>query len=661
VNTAAIGNYCLALAALASGGGILAAVAARRLDSARMLGLARTALYVTAGLLTVAAAALMAGILDDDFRLDYVARYSERALPMGFKLAVFWAGQEGSLLLWGWMVAVMAALTAATRRNDPAPRQAPALGILAAVCGFFAILMLYSANPFQLGQFTPPDGKGLNPMLQDWAMIAHPPLLFLGYAGFTVPFALGLGMLIAGHCDRPWIPPVRRWTLAAWSFLTAGIVLGSEWAYVELGWGGYWAWDPVENASLLPWLTGTALLHSLIVQQRTGMLRVWNAALLAATFILCIFGTYLTRSGVVASVHAFPESGIGWFFLGLLALSVVGSAVVIVYRHRMLRSPRRLEKLLSFAGGVLAANVLLVVMTGTIMIGTIWPLLTKPFAGQSQTLGPEFYNAVILPMGIALVVLMGTGPALRFARAPGGLGKRLLIPVILMHVGIVIAAILGGRNVWVIACVAAGVLAVACMVDNLVRLLRRTGRPAGQDGQRPTVARALWANRRRYVGQSVHLGVVMILADVAGSSLYSVEKEWAMHFGQTEQIGRYTLTLETLEEVDEPTYLAGQAKLTLRHPDGETSVLRPQKRKYHKSPQYNSEVAIHTGLREDVYLALTGWAGRGRITHIQARIKPLVLWIWIGGAVMVFGGLLCAMMRCGRGAAKGQEQTGESS
>ena len=625
---ALLGNYSLAFAALAAGSGIVGAIAARRFDSDRALGLARMAVHVVTAMLTAGAIALVYAIFNDDFRLAYVAGYSERALPAGYKLAVFWAGQEGSLLLWAWLMAAMASIATVAGRKDPAKSQAPALGILAAACGFFAVLMLFAANPFRLSEVIPTDGRGLNPMLQDWAMIIHPPMLFLGYAGFTVPFAFGLGALAGGRTDTLWIPSVRRWVLASWLFLTVGIILGAEWAYVELGWGGYWAWDPVENASLLPWFTGTALVHSLIVQQRRGMLKIWNAVLLPLTFVLCIFATYLTRSGVIQSVHAFPKSSLGWFFLAMLAVSLIGSLGVILWRRDILKSDRPLDKFISQEGAFLAGNTLLLIMMLITTIGTLFPLISRLFSKESITLGPEFYNAVILPLAMALLILMGAGPVLRFAAVRGSLRKRLIVPVILTHVAVILAAVLSDRNLWTVLTAGTATFIVACIVDDVVRSLPN-----------------MRANLRRWGGQIVHLGIAMILVGVAGSSLYNVKKEWPMHFGQSVEIGRYTLRLDALNEVKRANYTAGEAVMTLTAPGGKQIVLRPQRRRYHKSEQPNTEVAIYMSLREDVYVTLAGWKGEGEITHIQAIVNPLVIWIWIGGIAMGVGALLCTVLR----------------
>ncbi|MCK4275626.1 MAG: cytochrome c biogenesis protein CcsA, partial [Phycisphaerae bacterium] len=433
------------------------------------------------------------------------------ALPWGYKLAAFWAGRSGSLLLWGWMVAVMASITAFTHRKDPPETQAAVLGILAVICGFFAALILLASNPFELSQLVPVDGQGMKPELQDPAMIAHPPTLFLGWAGFTIPFALCLGALISGRSTDLWVTSLRRWTIVSWMFLTVGIVLGAWWAYVELGWGGYWTWDPVENASLFPWFTATALLHCLIVQKRRGMLKVWAFAMAALTFILCIFGTYLTRSGVIASKHVFQGAASDWSFLGLIAVSLAVTIAVLIWRRGLLKTERPLDRLISLEGGVLAGNVLLVLMMAATLIGTIFPLISKlaiEVANLSdktpRTLAAGFYNTVVLPMALAMAALMGTAPLLRFARARGTLLRRLIPPTAATLIAVFAVIVLGGGSLWTVASVAVSVFAVVAIIDDFGKTL--WARLKGSErGFLATVAGVMRANMRRYGGQLVHL------------------------------------------------------------------------------------------------------------------------------------------------------------
>jgi len=625
MNTATLGNYCLALAVLGSGGAVLASIWAGRFKSSAALRNARWLIHAVTALLTVASGALVLAILNNEFALEYVNRFSDRALPRAYKLSAFWAGHEGSLLLWSWMMAIAASIAVVLARKDESSSQGPAIGVLGAICGMFAALMIFTSNPFDLGAVAPGDGQGMNPMLQHWAMIAHPPTLFLGYAGFAVPFAFALGALIGGRTDNRWIAPVRRWVIASWLFLTIGIVLGSWWAYVELGWGGYWAWDPVENASLLPWLTGTALMHSLIVQQRRGMLKVWNALLVPLTFLLCIFGTYLTRSGVIASVHAFPDSSVGQFFLMMLMAGIGVSVGVIIWRRDLLKPERKLDKLVSYEGAFMAGNVLLTVIMLTTLVGTIFPILSKPFAEEAVTLGEEFYNMVVVPMAILLAAVMATGPLLRYANAPGALTKRLIAPGITTVVAVVGVGLWFSHSPWALVSAAVAGFTVACVIEDFIR----------------TLGAFRWSAIRRWGGQLVHLGMIMIVVGVAGSSIAPTEKTLALKTGQVEQVGEYKVRLDGLEEKEEVNYLAGEARIGVSGPGLDEIILRPQRRQYNKSKKPNSEVAVHTNLLEDVYVILAGWSEDKETVHVKVLINPLLLWIWIGGIAMSLGSLVC--------------------
>jgi len=637
MNIAALGNYCLAFAVLASCGAVLASIWAGRFKSSRALSNARRLIHTVTLLLSIASAALVWAILNDEFALEYVTRFSEIALPVEYKLSAFWAGHEGSLLLWAWMMAAAGSLAVVLGRKDDPASHGPSIGVIGAICGMFAALMLFTSNPFTLGQMAPGDGGGMNPMLQHWAMIAHPPTLFMGYAGFSIPFALGLGALIGGRSDNRWIAPVRRWVIGSWLFLTIGIVLGSWWAYVELGWGGYWAWDPVENASLLPWLTGTALMHSLILQQRRGTMKAWNAWLIPVTFLLCIFGTYLTRSGVIASVHAFPDSSVGKFFLMMLVMGAAVSIGVIIWRRDLLQSERKLEKIASYEGAFIGGNVLLTIIMLTTMIGTIFPILSKPFAEEAVTLGEEFYNMVVVPMALLMAALMAIGPLIRYLNSPKALIKRLVAPCIAAAAAVAGAVvwsihhpdIVDGEPVvklapvlWAVVSAAIAAFAIACITEDFIRTVRALG---------PTAV-------KRWGGQLVHIGMVMIVVGVAGSSR-GTEAALALKPDQVEKIGKYQVRMDGLEEITEANYMAGEARVGVSSPSMDEVILRPQRRQYNKSSKANSEVAVRTGLVEDIYVILAGW--QGDTVHIKILINPLLSWIWIGGISMSLGALIC--------------------
>jgi cytochrome c-type biogenesis protein CcmF len=551
-------------------------------------------------------------------------------------------------MLWGWLIAAMSviAIVVAWRRTDT--EQAVTTGTLAVICGFFAALMLFAANPFTLTQPVPADGHGLNPMLQDPGMIAHPPLLFLGYAGFTIPFAMMFGALATGRRDNHWVADIRRWTLAAWLFLTVGILLGAQWAYVELGWGGYWAWDPVENASLLPWLTGTALLHSIMAQQHRGMLKVWNAILIALTFVLCIFGTYVTRSGIVDSVHTFGKSLVGTFFLVFLLGTIAISALLIFARRRLLKPEHSLETAWGREGAFVAANVLLAVMTAVTTVGTIFPVISNAFTGRSVSVSQPFYNKVVVPMGLCLMALMAAGPLLNYGKgATEHLKKHLPAPLL---GGFLTAAIVGLTwrvgNPWaLVTAFIIGVAAVSLVWDLVATVTRRAH--GNHENLALATVRTIDANHRRYGGQTVHVGMLMIMVGIAGSSIYGTKDVLQLTQGASQQVpGGWRVALDKVDEVRGPNYAAVEATVRVTDPrKGAEITLRPQRRFYDKAEDSNSEVAIDSTWRRDAYVTLAGWENGGRLVALELYVNPLVAWLWIGGIVITAGTLLCLVPR----------------
>ncbi len=664
----AIGNYSLSAGVLIAASGVFASIVAVRFQAPKWVGVARWSIVLILMSLTVASGALLAAIVQDQFRFEYVASYSERALPIGYKIAAFWAGQQGSLLLWGWLLSLLCVIALWGFRRWHGTDCTVTIAVLAGICGFFAALILLVANPFALiSGGVPSDGRGLNPQLQDPGMIIHPPLLFLGYAGFTIPFAIMIGTLVHGRRGNRWLIRIRRWTLVSWVFLTAGIVIGAWWAYIELGWGGYWAWDPVENASLLPWFTSTALIHSIMVQRHRGMFKWWNISLILLTFVLCIFGTYITRSGVIDSVHAFGESSIGNFFLALMGICIASTIGLAIWRRKMLRSEHRLNGIISREGAFLLGNVLLVVMMTTTLIGTIFPLLSGVFVENPVTVKAPFYNKVVVPMALVLVFVMAHGPVLAFGRSRGKtIAQAMILP------GIFAGAVSLGvvwimRKTWIestrvilttetfseelknefsnarisvlVTFIAA--LGTGAVVVGLLRSVSARRTHTGEGFVAATV-RLIDKDHRRYGGQMVHLGLMLVVIGVAGSSLFHSEQVYRLHPGESVEIGSNTMTLESLDERYETNYGAVLAVVTMTHKNGSTRTMYPQRRFYNGwEDQPNSQVAVHSTWRRDVYLSLVGWEQGGEITAIQVLMNPLVLWIWIGGTVMLLGGVLC--------------------
>jgi len=474
-------------------------------------------------------------------------------------------------------------------------------------------------------------------------MIAHPPMLFLGYAGFTIPFALLIGALIAGRRDNDWIAATRRWTIFSWLALSIGILLGANWAYVELGWGGYWAWDPVENASLLPWLTGTALLHSIMVQHQRGMFKKWNALLIAGTFVLCIFGTYLTRSGVIDSVHAFPKSLIGQFFLTFLAVAIVFSLVLVVARRSFLKSENELSSLSGKEGFFLATNVLLVGMTAIVLIGTIFPLITDAVGGQKVTVSANFYNKVIAPLGLLLVALMSVGPLLSYGKDAGRrLARGFVLPAIFAAIVVTVLATMGLKNVWSLI---AAAIASSAVANVLLDLVRGTIHQAKLEETDPLSAfvRLLTTNHRRYGAQITHLGIMMIVVGVVGSSLFSQKELLSLKPGESTTFANRKIELVSVDVVEQPIFQALQATLAISDERG-TRELHPQIRHYLKWEENNSQVSIRSTLWEDFYVTLAQANEDGSVS-IQVIVNPLVSWIWIGGIALSVGGIIVLLPR----------------
>ncbi|MFW6038862.1 MAG: heme lyase CcmF/NrfE family subunit [bacterium] len=648
-----LGSRFLELSVLIAVAALFAAAVGGTLNMDRALQLARRLLIGFFALISATALMLLIALVDSDFRIEYVVSYTERALPSAYKLAAFWAGKEGSLLLWAWLLGAMNVIALIQRRGRRGTEEAIFLAVLAAVSGFFAALILYGADPFATRLEAATDGHGLNPLLQDPGMIAHPPILFLGYAGFTIPFAAMVAALAAGRGDDEWLTLSRRWLLFAWLALGVGILLGAQWAYIELGWGGYWAWDPVENASLLPWLTATALLHSMTGQQQRGTFKSWNVMLTAASFVLCILATYLTRSGVVQSVHVFAGSPISdRFFLAMMSVVLIITVALLIWRRRLLRSEQPLEHLISKEGALLATNVLLVLMAAITLVGTIFPLLSTPVIGEAITVKQPFYNYTVLPLGLVLLALMAFGPTLVYGReAMARLKQSLLLPAGATMLALVVLAAValyngwdGAVMLWTLAGTGVAVLTVSVMAVELWNAMRRRQRNVGGTSIGALV-HVIDGNHRRYGGQLAHLGMILFMVGVLGSGLFGTTQTLRLQPGESAGFGPYTLTLQGMEEVREGHYTAVQAEVVLTGDGRQPMELQPQVRYYDKSRQPHTEVAWRTGLDRDVYLTLAGWEEGGRLVALEARLNPLVAWLWIGGVVLSLGGLFSLLPR----------------
>jgi cytochrome c-type biogenesis protein CcmF len=564
-----------------------------------------------------------------------VAHYSSRDLPTFYAISAFWAGQSGSLLLWGWLLALFAAVVVLQNRDRNRPLMPAVVGVLSGIELFFLVLMVFLSSPFQRLPSPLPDGHGLNPMLQNPGMIFHPPALYLGYVGFSVPFAFAIAALLTGRLDEGWIRTTRRWTLFSWFALTLGNLFGAQWAYVELGWGGYWAWDPVENASLIPWLTGTAFLHSVMIQEKRGMLKVWNVALIALTFALTIFGTFITRSGIISSVHSFGVSSLGPVFVVFLGVTVAGSIWLIYSRREMLRSRNQIEAILSREASFLFNNLLLVGMAFATFWGTVFPIVSEAVTGNKITVGPPFFNEVNLPIGLALLLLTGVCPLIAWRRSTGdNLRRNFLIPGgvgLLTGVGLLL---LGVRDGYALLTFSLAAFVLTTIFLEFYRGARVRMR-AAEEGAVRALTGLVGRNRRRYGGYIIHVGVALVFAGIAGSA-FNRQVQARLKPGESAAVKDYTLTYERPVTFQERNKSVIAAEMTAYRNGQQVGRLVPEKAFYPQHGQPVSEVAIRSGFYEDLYVVLEGLDEEGTGTF-QVFVNPLVGWLWAGGWMMALG------------------------
>jgi cytochrome c-type biogenesis protein CcmF len=607
----------------------------------RLAESAQNALIAAFGATAVAVVVLLTALARHDFSLTYVAQHTSRELPLGYTLTAFWGGQEGSLLLWLFVLcgySVAAVLTARRAGREVLAWVVPVLGLVGT---FFALLLVFVASPFAT-QVAPADGAGLNPSLQNPYMAIHPPMLYLGYVGLTVPFAFAMGALLARRTDERWIVATRRWTLAAWAFLGVGQLLGAHWAYVEIGWGGYYAWDPVENAALMPWLAATAFLHSVMIQEKRGMLKVWNVLLVVLAFCLSIFGTFLTRSGIIQSVHSFTQSSIGPWFLGFICFITAASLALVFWRLPLLRAKTRLESLVSREATFLYNNLLLVALALTILWGVIYPLLSQAVTGQAATVSKPYYNFFLHSFGLPLLLLMGIGPLVAWRRASlRALGKTFLWPIAAaLTAGVaLLAAGAGSSRVGVIA-YTFSVFVLASIVLEFARgtSARKTLGGVGWGGAFTSlVAR----NRRRYGGYVVHAAVVLLAIGVAGSSAYQTVRETRLHPGDSMTVAGNRLVFRGFEARTVANHREIRANVDAYRGGDYLGRLRPGKNQYFAEDQVSNEVAIRHDLLTggDLFL-IADQVNRDGSIDLKALQKPLVNLIWLAGLIFVGGSLI---------------------
>jgi cytochrome c-type biogenesis protein CcmF len=650
---AQIGSFALLLALALSAYSFLAGLLAllrpgagseRLGETARRAGIAAFAVVLLAAVVLVIAA------FQDDFSIAYIFHHSNRDLPAPYKFATLWSGQEGSLLFWSLLLSAYG-LVLRLRHKTDSRLFAHASVIIAAVQVFFLLLLNFAAHPFAIMQGSlPEDGNGLNPLLQYPEMVIHPPMLYLGYVGFTVPFAFALGALIMRYPGEKWIHITRRWTMVTWGLLTCGIFLGAHWAYSVLGWGGYWGWDPVENASFLPWLTGTAFLHSVMMQEKRGMLKVWNMWLIFATFMLSIFGTFLTRSGVVSSVHAFAQSSIGTWFVVFLSIILVVCGVFYVMNHEHLRSEHRLESLVSRESSFLFNNLLFVVACFAVLWGTLFPILSDWVQGHKITVGPPFFNRVMIPVALLVLLLTAVGPLLCWGKTSvDSLKRNFLWPTVgaLAIAAFLIATPVSwgspfGMRPWhdisylySLMAITLSALVAFTVISEFIRGGHVISRHTGQNLFASMVHLA-HRNTRRYGGYIVHFGVIVIIIGFAGAA-FNQDKEKEMGFGDKMAIGPYTLVCRSYTQEDKPNYGSEWAIIDVFKGDRQIDTLYPERRFFKASQQMNTRPTIHSTLNEDLYLVYEGQNEDTGRPIIKAHLNPLVMWIWMGVWIMIAG------------------------
>jgi cytochrome c-type biogenesis protein CcmF len=628
-------------------------------ETARRAGIA---VFVS---VTAAAFALVVAVLNNDFSLAYIRDHSNIALPTPYKFAALWSGQEGSLVFWAWLLSLYAAVVRIRHRVD-VKLSAYASVILAAVQFFFLLLVNFAARPFALVQGTPPaDGNGLNPLLQYPEMVIHPPMLYLGYVGMAVPFAFALGALIMKYPGEKWIHITRRWTMVAWLFLTIGIFLGAHWAYSVLGWGGYWGWDPVENASLLPWLTGTAFLHSVMMQEKRGMMKTWNVWLIFATFFLSIFGTFLTRSGIISSVHAFATSEIGHWFKAFMAVIFLTCLFFYLLNRDHLRSENRLESLVSRESSFLFNNLVLLASCFTVLWGTLFPIVSEYAQGFKVTVGPPFYNKVNVPIGLFLLLLTAIGPLLAWRSTSLAAVRRNFMLPAMISIVVAILLIAGGMRPWddsakfySLVAITLAALVVCTVTSEFLRGARVISGHTGK-GLFGSVVHLTRRNTRRYGGYIVHLGVVIICIGFAGAA-FNQTNEQELGFQESMDIGSYKLVCQKYTQDDNPNYGTELAIIDVYKGGKKIDTLYPERRFYKASQQSQTMVANRSTLREDLYLVYAGKNQDNDKPIIKAHLNPLVIWVWIGVIVTVLGTLVALVPNLPASAATARPHTSGS-
>ncbi|SJZ70397.1 heme lyase CcmF/NrfE family subunit [Selenihalanaerobacter shriftii] len=636
-----VGSVALLMSLLFTIYSIIAYIVGLIKKNKKLLKSAQNGVFTNAILTTVASISLLYALITSDFSIKYVAHYTNQALPLFYKISAFWAGNSGSLLLWFWVLSIYAAIIALSKKPEGAKMRPYASLIIMIIGLFFAALLNFEANPFTELGFVPQDGQGLNPMLQNVGMVIHPVTLYLGYVGFTVPFAFAMAALFLKKSGATWIKLTRKWTLISWLFLSIGIISGGQWAYVELGWGGYWAWDPVENASLLPWLTSTAFLHSVMIQERKGMLKVWNVLLIIITFVLTLFGTFLTRSGVLSSVHAFGESKVGLYFLIFMGVVLAGALNLFAINRKTLESENEFESILSKESSFLFNNLLLVGAAFATFWGTIYPIISEAIRGVKVTVGPPFYNQVNVPIGILLVILTGICPLIAWRKSSfKNLKKNFMIPFVLSLISALgFYVIFNIRSLYPLLATTSCFFVLITIFLEFYRGVKARMKMT-DEGVMTSLVRLISRNRRRYGGYIVHLAVIIMVIGITGSSAYQKEMEVTVNKGEVIEYHDYNITYNGLKINEDPNKTTVYADLDVRRNGKSYTTLRPAKQYFKTSEEPVTEVDFKSSIKEDLYLILAGWTDSGQKAIFKVIINPLIGWLFFGVNILIIGTLI---------------------
>jgi cytochrome c-type biogenesis protein CcmF len=643
-----VGELSLWVALLMAAWAATVSFAGGQMRRADLIESGERAIYATLAMVVLASLGLWTALLTHDFSIKYVASFTSANLPKVYTITAFWGGQSGSLLFWALILSIYSAIALWTNRTRNRELMPYVSGTLALILVFFLATICLGSNPFERLDWIPADGRGLNPQLQNPGMAIHPPNLYLGYVGTSIPFAFAIAALLTRRLDAEWLAAVRRWALLAWFFNTVGIVLGMWWAYVELGWGGYWAWDPVENASLLPWLVNTAFLHSIMVQEKRGMLRKWNVTLVVSAFLLSIFGTFITRSGVISSVHSFAQSPVGKWFGVFLVVAIAVTAYLVSTRLNDLKSNAQLESMISREAAFLYNNLVLIGIAFSVLWGTLFPIISEAVRGNKITVGPPFFNTVNIPLGLLLLLLTGIGPLIAWRRASvANLRRQFIIPVsVAVTIGVLFFA-LGVHNLPALLSYTFGALVVATVVQEFYKGVIARHRMYGES-RLIALPRLIARNRRRYGGYIVHLGVVVVFAAFAGLA-FKREFDLTLNAGDSKTVTdawghRWTFLSQGISRYNVLNREVTAIALDVTRDGKPAGVITSEKRQHVDSrgaPTFepSTEVGIKSSFKQDVYVVLAGVRGVDA-AEIRVTFNPLVRWVWLGGALMAIGGLV---------------------